>query len=131
MSSKARADSGLVITVEKGDPDEQSDMGIARQIAQALNKHYPGHEWSVSVQGRGIVLRHKMISVVAAAFLRREGFSYLMPRTKMGTPKEIEASAVSAGGHMLELFSLPRAADTGLLPIIPKDWKRKQQKDFA
>lgn len=127
----SQADSGHVITVEKGDPDEQSDMAIARQIAHALNKHYPGHPWTVHVQGRGIILRHTLISAVAGAFLRKEGFSYLMPRHKMGTPKEIETSAVNAGGSMLELFSLPRAADTGLLPLVPKHWVRKQQKDFA
>lgn len=131
MSDKHKSDGGLAIVVEPGDPDEQSDMAIARQIAHALNRHYPDHPFTVAVQGRGIVLRHMMISLVAGAFLRREGFSYLMPRDKMGTPKEIEHSAIMAGGNMLELFGLPRGRDTGQLPQIPADWKKKQQKDFA
>jgi hypothetical protein len=86
------------------------------------------------------VLRNHSISMVAAAFLRREGFSFLMPREKMSTPKEIEESAIRAGGQMLELFSLPRGrapipdpdalAASGLV-VIPKDWKPKQQKNFA
>lgn len=140
MSSKHRADSGLSIVMEEGDPDEASDMAIAKQIGAALNKHYPDHLWQISVQGRGIVLRHASISMVAAAFLRREGFSYLMPREKMGTPKDIEHSSVMAGGNMLELFSLPRGrapipdpdqlAASGLVKI-PKDWVKKQQKNFA
>lgn len=136
----AQLDSGLAIVMEEGDADESSDMAIARQIAHALNKHYPDHLWQIQVQGRGIVLRHAAISMVAAAFLRREGFSYLMPREKMGTPKEIEASAVAAGGNMLELFSIPRGKAEQPTPelmvqhglvVIPKDWKRGQQRKFA
>jgi hypothetical protein len=140
MSTKSRADQGLAITMEEGNEDESSDMAIARQIAHALNKHYPDHLWHIHVQGRGIVLRHAAISAVAAAFLRREGFAYLMPRDKMGTPKEIEHSAIMAGGNMLELFSLPRGrapipdpdklAASGLVKI-PKDWVKGQQKKFA
>lgn len=140
MSTKHKADSGLIITMEDGDEDESSDMAIARQIAASLNRHYPDHLWHVSVQGRGIVLRHAAISMVTAAFLRREGFSFLMPREKMGTPKEIEESALKAGGAMLELFSIPRGRAEYPTPeemvihgvvVIPKDWRPRQQKDFA
>lgn len=136
----AQLDSGLAITMEEGDADEQSDMAIARQIAHALNKHYPDHLWQVSVQGRGIVLRHHAISMVAGAYLKREGFSYLMPRDKMGTPKQIEESAVSAGGNMLELFGIrrgraevptPEGMVAAGLVKIPKDWVKRQTKRFA
>lgn len=140
MSTKSRNDSGISFTMEEGNADESSDMAIARQIGFALNKHYPDYLWQISVQGRGIVLRNASISMVAAAFLRREGFAYLMPRDKMGTPKDIEESAVRAGGAMLELFSLPRGrapipdpdalAASGLVKI-PADWVKKQQKNFA
>lgn len=133
-------DAGLAITMEEGDAHEQSDMAIARQVAHALNKHYPDHLWQISVQGGGLVLRHASISMVAAAFLRREGFAYLMPRDKMGTPAEIEESAVKAGGAMLELFCLPRGkaeipdpdllAASGLIKI-PADWQKRQQRNFA
>ena len=140
MSSKANADSGLAIVMEEGNADESSDMAIARELAHVLNRHYPDHLWQIQVQGRGIVLRHHSISMVAAAFLRREGFAYLMPRDKMGTPKEIEHSAIMAGGNMLELFGLPRGrapipdpdqlAASGLVRI-PQDWVKRQQKNFA
>ncbi len=140
MSTKSRNDSGLAIVMEAGDPDEQSDMAVAQQVAHALNRHYPDYLWQISVQGRGLVLRNHSISMVAAAFLRREGFSFLMPREKMTTPKDIETSAINAGGAMLELFSLPRGrapipdpdalAASGLV-VIPADWKQGQQKKFA
>lgn len=133
-------DSGLAITIDKGNKDEASDMAIAQQIAAALNRHYPDHLWIIGVQGGGLVLRHAAISLMAAAFLGKEGFSYLMPRDKMGTPKEIEESAVRAGGHMLELFGMPRGRAEYPVPeqmiaaglvIIPKHWKRGMQKGFG
>jgi hypothetical protein len=138
--SKAKVDSGLSILMEEGDPEEASDMAIAHQVARVLNQHYPDHLWQIQVQGGGLVLRHHSISMVAAAFLKREGFSYLMPRDKMGTPKQIEHSAIMAGGNMLELFGLPRGrapipdpdalAASGLIQI-PKDWVQRQQAKFA
>ena len=124
-------DSGHVLTTVRGNDDEQSDMDVARQVASALNRHYPGHPFVVDVQGRGLVLRHMEISILAGAVLRRQGFGFLMPRDKMGTPKEIEASAVRAGGAMLELFKLPRGQWNGALPQVPDDWKPGQQKAFA
>lgn len=131
MGAASKRDSGLALIIEAGDQDEQGDMAIARQVSHALNQHYPGHPWVVTVQGRGIVLRHQMISMVAGAFLRKEGFSFLMPRNKMGSPREITKSAVNAGGQMLELFGLPRGQDTGQLPEIPRDWRARQTRGFA
>ena len=128
---KHKRDSGLVLTIVKGDAEEQSDMEIARQVAATLNQHYPGHPFVVDVQGGGLILRHLMISIIANAFLRRRGFGYLMPRDKMGTPREITRSAIQAGGHMLELFGLPRGTWTDQLPVITADWKKGQQKGFA
>jgi len=126
--------------MEEGHAEEQSDMAIAHQMAAALNRHYPDHLWHIGVQGGGLVLRHAAISMVAAAFLRREGFAYLMPRTKMGTPDEIVDSTVRAAGSMLELFGIPRGraeyptpeqmVAAGLVKI-PADWRPRQQKGFA
>lgn len=135
-----RGDSGLSIVMEEGLPEEQSDMAVAHQVAAALNRHYPDHLWHISVQGGGLVLRHAAISMVAAAFLRREGFAFLMPRDKMGTPKEIADSAISAGGAMLELFQIPRGRAEYPTPEqmvihgvvkIPANWTPRQVKGFA
>lgn len=136
----ARGDSGLSIVMEGGNLQEQTDMAIAKQVSAALNRHYPDHLWIVSVQGGGLVLRHSAISMVAAAFLRREGFAYLMPREKMGTPKQIVTSAVAAGGSMLELFGIPRGKAEHPTPEmmvaaglvhVPKGWVAKMNKGFG
>jgi hypothetical protein len=120
-----------LIVVEKGNPDEQTDMERAAWVLRTLNDHYPHHPWTVAVQGRGLIIRHLMISGVAAGFLKREGFSFLMPRDKMTTPKEVAESAMRAGGAMLELFGLRRGACDGTMPEIPKDWKARQQRKFG
>lgn len=140
MSSKSRNDRGLAIVMEAGNPEERSLMLVATQVAHTLNKHYPDHLWHVLVQGGGILLRHHAISAVADSFLKRQGFGFLMPPEKLGTPKEIVRSAISAGGHMLELFGLPRGrapipdpdilAASGLVKI-PRDWRKGQQRRFA
>lgn len=106
-------------------------MQLARQVAAALNRHYPGHPFVVDVQGGGIIIRHLLIGIVADAVLRRKGFGYLLPRHKMGTPREVEHSAVQAGGSMLELFGLPRGKWTEQLPVPPTDWISGQQRGFA
>lgn len=120
-----------VVKVEAGNPDEATDMERAEQVAYALNRHYPHHPWTVSVQGGGLIIRHLQISAVASAFLGREGFSFLMPRKKMGTPKEVATSAMRAGGAMLEMFNLKRGAADGTMPEIPKHWRAGQRRNFA
>lgn len=120
-----------LIKVEAGNPDEQTDMTRAEWVLAALCDHYPHHPWTVSVQGRGLIVRHMMISGVAAEALGKDGFSYLLPRDKMGTPGEVAQSAMRAGGEMLELFGLRRGAADGTMPQVPKHWKRKQTRQFA
>jgi hypothetical protein len=120
-----------LIKVEPGLPEEQTDMERANWVLAALCRHYPDHPWTVSVQGQGLIIRHMMISAVAAEALRRDGFSFLMPRDKMGTPREVAESAMRAGGQMLELFGLKRGQADGTMPTVPKDWKVKQTRHFA
>jgi hypothetical protein len=134
-------ESGLHVVTEAGDDDERSDMELAQHtIAPALQRHYPDHPWVIDVQGRALILRHRVITRVADEFLRRSGFGYLMPPHKKGTPSEVTDSTVKAGGAMLELFGLPRGRNpypdeeelyrSGLVKI-PKDWVKKQSRGFG
>jgi hypothetical protein len=113
-----------ILVVEKGDADESSDMAIAMQVGDALSKHYPLHPWIVSVQGRGLVIRHMAIAAEVAAKVHKEGFATLLPRDKLGTPKEITRTAVRFGGELLEAFQLPRGKWDGRDPICPPGWGR-------
>jgi hypothetical protein len=113
-----------LLVIEKGDPDEQSDMAIAMQVGDALQRHYPDHPWVVSVQGKAIIIRHLAIAAEVAAKIHREGFGAVLPKDKLGTPKEITRSAVTFGGQLLEAFQLPRGKWDGRDPICP-NWDRQ------
>ena len=117
--------------IELGDADESSDLSLALEIWNQLNKHYPDHPWQVSFQGRALIVRHAVINADVAVKLKRDGFGYLMPKEKMGTHKEVVKSCIEAGGAMLELFGMKRGKWDGSDPIMPSDWKVKQEANFA
>lgn len=114
-----------LIVTEAGDPDEQSDMAIAKQVGEALQRHYPNHPWVISVQGRALIVRHLAIAAEVAAKIHREGFGSVLPKDRLGTPKQIRRTAVKFGGELLEAFGLPRAGWDGRDPVCPAGWSRK------
>jgi hypothetical protein len=116
--------------LEHGDADEASDMALAIQIGEALNRAYPNHPWTVGFQGRGLVIRHLSIASEVMRVIGREGFSSLLPRDKLGTPKEVSHTAIEFGGMLLEAFGLKRGAWDGSIPQVPSSWVRRKHKDF-
>lgn len=116
--------------LEPGDADEASDRDLAIHIGQVLEKTYPNHPFIVGFQGRGLVIRHLAIASEMARIIGREGFATLLPREKLGTPKEVTHSAVMFAGELLEAFQLPRGAWDGRLPVVPAGWKHKQDRAF-
>jgi hypothetical protein len=116
--------------IEFGDEDEASDMELALEIGSVLQKEYPNHPWIVGFQGRGLVIRHLSIASEVARVIGREGFSTLLPREKLGTPKEVKHAAVMFAGELLEAFQLPRKEWDGTIPIVPHHWRRRQQGQF-
>lgn len=119
-----------VRVVEEGDPDEASDRDLAIHIGQALERQYPNHPFVIGFQGRGLIIRHLAIASEMARVIGREGFATMLPREKLGTPKQATHAAVMFAGEMLEAFQLPRAAWDGRLPIVPTAWKYKQDRAF-
>ena len=118
--------------IERGNSDEGGYVTLGCEIAHELAKEYPMHPWIVSFQGGCMVVRHEHINAFAAGTLKREGFGFLLPKDKLGTPKEVVASARLAGGAMLELFGYPRGKwDGERLPECPKDWRPRQEANFA
>lgn len=119
-----------MIHVDAGDADEVSDMALAKDVGETLCRLYPNHPWLVSFQGRAIVVRHLAIASEVARVIGREGFSAMLPRDKLGTPKMIAHTAMAFGGQLLEAFGLPRGAWDGTAPTVPKSWKRKTEARF-
>lgn len=119
-----------VRVVETGDADEASDRDLAIHIGQVLERHYPNHPFIIGFQGRGLVIRHLAIASEMARIIGREGFATLLPRDRLGTPKEVTNAAVSFAGELLEAFQLPRGAWDGRPPVVPTAWKYKQDRAF-
>ena len=116
--------------LEVGNPDEASDRDLAIHIGQVLERHYPNHPFIIGFQGRGLVIRHLAIASEMHRVIGREGFATLLPREKLGTPKQVTHAAVMFAGELLEAFQLPRGAWDGRTPIVPSAWKYKQDRAF-
>lgn len=117
--------------LDPGSPEEASQLAMAKEVGDVLCRHYPNHPWIVSFQGGGIVVRHIAIAEMVRLSLGKEGFSSLLPKNKMGTHREVAHSAVMFGGELLEAFGLRRGPWDGSLPVVPKNWKRKQTNNFS
>jgi hypothetical protein len=118
--------------VEQGNEDESSYVTLGCEIAQALAKAYPHHPWIVQFGGHAMIVKHEHIHAFAAGTLKREGFGFLLPKDKLGNPKDVIHTAVMAGGAMLELFGYPRGPwDGERLPEVPKHWQPKQEANFV
>lgn len=122
--------SEYIRVIEQGDADEASDQTLAMDIGEILEKHYPNHPWIVGFQGRALVLRHLAIASEVSRVIGRDGFASMLPRDKLGTPKEVTHSVVMFAGALLEAFQLPRGAWDGRLPIVPTAWRYKQDRHF-
>ena len=117
--------------IEAGNPDEVSDMELAQRVGDALNRSYPDHPWMISVQGRGIIVRHLAIANAVAMEIGREGFGSLLPREKLGTHSQVTETVMRFGGELLEAFDLPRGKWDGRTPVVPANWKHKQDRNFV
>lgn len=117
--------------IEAGDPEESSYLDLAMEIWQQLNKAYPDHPWQVSFQGGAMIVRHAVINAEVIGVLKREGFGFLLAKEKLSNHKEVVKSSLEAGGAMLELFGMRRGKWDGSDPVIPADWKPKQERAFA
>lgn len=115
--------------IERGLPEESRLLDLATEIWTQLERHYPDHPWQVSFQGGALIVRHSIINADVANKLKRDGFGYVMPAGMLH--QDCVKSAVEAGGAMLELFGLRRGKWDGSDPIMPKDWRPKQEANFA
>ena len=106
--------------IEQGDPEELTLLNIAKEVGDALMKHYPNHPWLVCFQGGALLVRHQAITDEWKAVTGKEGMCFLLPAEKLRGAKQVAHSAVVAGGQMLEAFGLKRGAWSGEKPMPPR-----------
>jgi hypothetical protein len=116
--------------IEPGEANESLDLQKAQEVAETLEREYPGHPWLVSFQGRVLVVRHLAISDLVRCDLGRDGFGFVLKHLDSHSASDLAHSALMAGGQMLEAFGLPRGAWDGRDPVIPAGWKRKDPRSF-
>jgi len=106
--------------VDQGNPEEIHELHTAMAVGEALEKAYPNHPWLVCFQGGALMIRHLPIADEWKNATGKDGMCFLLPKDKLGTPKEIVKSAIKAGGQMLEAFGLKRGPWQGERPTAPR-----------
>lgn len=92
----------LALTTDSPEIDV-NDHVMARHMADTLHKHYPGHLWAVTCDGR------KGIATVRNLALSGEwGFVLHLPQ--IYSASEWDKRVVRAGGEILERYRISRAS---------------------
>jgi hypothetical protein len=77
-----------------------NEMVMARTVAEALNKHYPGHLWAVAVEDARLIIKNLYLS-------GEWGFVIIIP--EIYSISSLEKQAINAGGELLERYKQRRA----------------------
>jgi hypothetical protein len=90
-----------------------NDLILAKEMADALHAHYPGHMWAVTVQG-----------AQGVADIRNFGLSgrygYRLRLVDNYSFSDYKARVIRAGGEILERYRVPRGqACQDILAALP------------
>lgn len=80
-------------------------MDKARQIAEGLHEHYPGHLWAVEPSADFSTLQVKNLRLSA-----KMGFCIHISGPKAMAPDAANKTAMRMGGELLERFRVSRGA---------------------
>lgn len=93
--------SNLLIANEHEAKQNTLDLGMAKDIAEALNAAYPGHLWAVNVQGeQGIATIHNLM------LSGKWGCCMLLD--KRYSASELRRHAILSAGEILERYNVSR-----------------------
>ena len=84
---------------------EDQDMIMAKDVADTLHTHYPGHLWAVAVKSGVIIIKALNISSLWGYVLHYKDVCH-----DAGTRRK---ESIRAGGEILERAKLARGAYTG------------------
>jgi hypothetical protein len=78
-----------------------NDMILAKEIADALNSHYPGHLWAVNVDGPNGVANIRDL-------LLSGQMGYVLKLVNIFSASDFRRDVVRAGGEILERYRMTR-----------------------
>ena len=85
--------------------EHAADIGAAKEIAETLHAHYPGHLWAVTIQGGVAIIKALNISSL---------WGYVLKQAHIQHDAGLRHRAVMrAGGEILERAAMARAAYNG------------------
>lgn len=91
------------------------ELGLAKQMAEALHAHYPGHLWGVTVSERT-----GMADIRNLALSGRYG--YRLKLQDHSTASDWKAMTIRAGGEILERLKVARGKATDAINTLPTDF---------
>lgn len=95
---------------------DANDYVTAKNAAEVLHKHYPGHLWAVSVDKAA-----RMLDVRNLALSGNWGFRISLPKLFSGT--SFDKAVMRAGGELLERYRVSRrSANPEELAALPVDF---------
>lgn len=89
------------MTILQTETEEVRDLSLAREIAETLHSHYPGHLWAVRVASGVAIIKNLLISAKWGMVLHYSGLSDAMVRKK---------KTIRMGGELLERAHMKRDA---------------------
>lgn len=89
--------------IVQADTEHAQDISLAKEIAETLNAHYPGHLWAVTVRGGAVVIKDLYISSLYGVVLHTSNMQDAGVRSR---------KVIGAGGELLERANLRRGEYT-------------------
>lgn len=78
-----------------------NDFVMAREIAETLHKHYPGHLWAVTCQGDQGIATIRNLSLSG-------NWGFILHLPKIYSASEFGVRVVRGGGELLERYRVSR-----------------------
>ena len=115
-----------IIDLSGGQPEVAAlDFNMAKDMAEALHRAYPGHLWAVTCEGE------KGIATIRNLALSGEWGCVLKLNT-ISSASEWEKKVVMAGGELLERFKLSRGAvNRDQIAGVQNDFSGRSIGDYA
>jgi hypothetical protein len=102
-----------------------NDLILAKEMADTLNRHYPGHLWAVHVQGEQGMADVRNMSLSGE-------YGYRLRLVANYSMSEFLKRVVKAGGEILERFNLSRTAHrVEQVHDVPRDFSGRLLGDFT
>lgn len=90
------------------------ELNLAKQMAEALHQHYPGHLWGVCVSEKTGMADIRNLALSGQ-------WGYRLKLKDHYSASEWKAEVVRAGGEILERFKVTRGRATDNINALPVD----------